>query len=59
MQGPEPVLREEGEAQEVIPETEMKDAQRDNSDERAGLTETKDIVMDIQGFVNPFYERGP
>ena len=58
LQGPEPVLTEETETAEVIPELAAEDFQSSCLEEERGLTEKNDMVKDIRPVVNPLYDKG-
>lgn len=57
LQGPEPILKEEREITEMIPELAAEDFQNPCLDEERRLTEKNDIVKDIRPFVDPLYDK--
>jgi hypothetical protein len=58
LQGPEPILKEEAEIVELIPELEAKCFQRIGSSEKSEFTEKIDFFIDIRSVVNPLYDKG-
>ena len=58
LQGPEPILKEEAESLEVIPESATEDFQSRELNEKKRLTEGNGVVMDIRLFAIPLYDKG-